>query len=134
MTNAHVLYALDPTNLKNKVEVRVEFNTVEYWAKFRYETRGLNLYTAQEVLLNPTKIYVGLKRPFDQDGWCYIGKPAQWSFKECDVPFPKDRVYAVYLNSRRTLFDHYHEEADPRDHLSMEGWENRFEDVIHVRS
>ena len=134
MTNAHILYAVDPRDLKRQVEVRIEFDTFNRWFKRFYQTRGQNLRTAKEVLLHPTRIYVGLKRPFDQEGWCYVGKPNQWYIKETLVPFPENLVYAVYLNDRRSVFDHYPEDADASDSLSMHDWENRFGDIIRVRS
>ena len=135
MTNvAYEFDAVDPANIKERMSVRVEHSHFNFWHKYRY-LKCLNLWAAKQVLANPTRIFIGIRRAFDQNGWCYVGKPATWFVREdAEINFPKDLVYMVFVNERKSLFDHYAEDCDILDQSSPADWENRFGDVIRVRS
>jgi hypothetical protein len=85
----------------------------------------------QYVFENPKRIFKGILRPISEKGWCYVGKPQRWYIKQnCDVPFPEDKVFAVYLNERLHVYTFRAEEVDPEDSLSPKDWKNRFGGLI----
>lgn len=133
VSSANILYTVDPENPKGpKIAVRLEQDTLQYWYKYK-PTKWKNVLTAKHVLDNPLRIFVGIRRSFSENGWCYVGKPRTWFIRENEkVAFPQDLVYAVYLNDRKAIYDHIAEVADVKDLNSPEDWENRFGGVIHV--
>ena len=97
-----------------------------------------NLRAAKYVLENPKRIFFGV-RAYNQGGWCYTGRPADlmkarfspswgtWYIKERAVaPFPKDRVFAVYVNSTMHVYECRAEYADPVDPLCPVNWQDRY--------
>ncbi len=133
MAHAYVIQTVDPANILGpKVEVRIEEALVNRLYKYK-PTKFMNLFTVHQVLSNPKRIFIGVRRAFTQDGWCYVGKPATWYVREeVRVPFPRDLVFAVYVDSDRVVYDFIAEDADRKDPLNPVDWENRFGGVIHV--
>ena len=85
-----------------------------------------NLRAAKYVLENPKRIFFGV-RVFNQGGWCYTGHPAGWYIKErAIVPFPKDRVFAVYVNPNLQVYECRAEYTDAVDPLCPVDWQNRY--------
>ena len=68
---------------------------------------NFKIFSAVDVLKNPTRIYVGLKRILSNSGLCFVGKPNKWYIREDKlVDFPKDDlVYTVFLNDRFSVFE-----------------------------
>lgn len=96
---------------------------------YKYEpVKFQNLLTAVEVLKNPTRIYVGLKRILSNNGLCFVGKPKKWYIREDKlVDFPKDKlVYTVFLNDRYSVFELRATEVDFFDPESPIDWAERF--------
>jgi hypothetical protein len=85
-----------------------------------------NLRAAKHVLENPKRIFFGV-RVFNQGGWCYTGRPPEWYIKErAVVPFPKDRVFAVYLNPNMQVYECRAEYTDAVDPLCPVNWQDRY--------
>lgn len=86
-----------------------------------------NLVAAKHVVENPVRIFYGV-RQYNQGGWCYTGRPAQWDIREgVTVPFPPNLIYAVYLNPRLTIYAWTAHKVAGDDALSPEDWQNRYE-------
>ena len=86
-----------------------------------------NLRAAKYVLENPKRVFFGL-REFNEGGWCYTGRPPEWHIREkIVVPFPRDKVFAVYLNPRMQVYECRAEYAADDDPLSPVNWETRYE-------
>lgn len=85
-----------------------------------------NLRAAKHVLENPKRIFFGV-RVFNQGGWCYAGRPAEWcKMARAVVPFPKDKVFAVYLNLNMHVYECRAEYAATDDPLCPRGWQERY--------
>ena len=85
-----------------------------------------NLRAAKYVLENPKRVFFGV-RVFNQGGWCYTGRPAEWCIKErVIVPFPKDKVFAVYVSLRMYVYECRSEYIDPNDALCPVDWQKRY--------
>jgi hypothetical protein len=85
-----------------------------------------NLRAAKHVLENPDRIFFGV-REFNEGGWCYTGRPAEWYIKEQVVrPFPENRVFAVYLNPRMSVYECRAEYAADDDPLCPVNWRTRY--------
>ena len=85
-----------------------------------------NLRAAKYVLENTERIFYGV-REFNKGGWCYTGRPAEWYIRErVVVPFPKELVFAVYLNPRMQVYGCRAEYAADDDPLSPINWQQRY--------
>ena len=92
----------------------------------RYE----NLRAAKYVLEQPSRIFFGV-REYSQGGWCCAGRPIEWYIREnVVVPFPEDKVFAVYLNPMMRVYECRAEHADSADPLSPRDWERRYRGLI----
>ena len=94
---------------------------------FKYmPVRYLNLVAAKFVLENTQRIFSGV-REFNEGGWCYTGWPAEWYVKENEkAPFPRDMVFAVYLNPNMRVYECRAEYAAEDDRLCPVDWRNRY--------
>jgi len=99
-----------------------------YTAKlFKYSPVDFeNLRAAKYVLENVERIFFGV-REFNQGGWCYAGHPLTWYIRESiEVPFPHDKVFAVYLNPRMYVYECRAEVAASDDPLCPLNWQTRY--------
>ena len=89
-----------------------------------------NFETAKYVLDNPERIFSGV-RQFNEGGWCYVGCPAEWYIKErvC-VPFPQDKIFAVYLNINMFLYEFRAEFRADDDSMCPKDWKNRYRGLV----
>lgn len=93
---------------------------VRYW----------NLIAAKFVLENTQRVFRGL-REFSTGGWCYTGTPEKWHIRmDVIVPFPKDKVYAVYVNPRMRVFECRAEFVADDDNMNPKDWRNRYGGLI----
>lgn len=85
-----------------------------------------NLRAAKYVLEHPKRIFFGV-REFNEGGWCYTGRPARWYIKEDTVaPFPKDKVFAVYLNPTMFVYECRAEYVADDDPFCPVDWQTRY--------
>ena len=85
-----------------------------------------NLRAADYVLGHPQRIFFGV-RLLNQGGWCYTGRPVEWCIREgCIVPFPKDKVFAVYINPNMQVYECRAEYAAHDDPLCPVDWQERY--------
>lgn len=93
-----------------------------------------NLRCAKEVLEDPCRIFEGT-REHQSGGWCFVGRPGTWHIRErVIVPFPCDRVFAVYLNPRMVVYAWRAEKTDPDDPLSPIGFAQRYRRLVWTRT
>jgi hypothetical protein len=86
-----------------------------------------NLRAAKYVLENPERIFFGVRDFNDGDWWCYTGRPPEWYVKEnVTAPFPKNKVFAVYLNPRMQVYGCTAEHAADDDPLCPVNWQTRY--------
>ena len=128
----HNQKTIDPKNPTGpRIEIEIPYCIYERAYKYnsvKYE----NLRAAKEVLENPLRIFWGI-RQHSEGGWCYIGRPTKLYLSETEViDFPKDKLFAVYINDRYELFDWIVEYADEKDSLNPKGWESRYRSVIKI--
>ncbi len=92
--------------------------------------RYLNLIAAKHVLENVERIFFGV-REFNEGGWCYTARPAQWHVREnACVPFPKSLVFAVYLNPRLRVYECRAEQVAEDDSMCPVNWRERYRGLI----
>jgi hypothetical protein len=85
-----------------------------------------NLRAALHVLANPKRIFFGV-RVFNEGGWCYTGRPGEWFIKERVIaPFPKDKVFAVYLNPNMYVYECRAERSSVDDPFCPVDWQERY--------
>lgn len=90
--------------------------------------RGFQEHRGGEVRLeNVQRIFRGPLH-FHQGGWCYTGRPESWCFRheQIEVPFPPDRVFAVYLDLNMRVYEFRAERTSPEDPLAPIDWQNRY--------
>ena len=87
----------------------------------------LNLQAAKYVLDNPERVFSGVRRLNEGEWWCYTGRPNEWHIREGVVAtFPRDKVFAVYLNSRMRVYECRAEYAADDDPLCPVNWQTRY--------
>jgi len=85
-----------------------------------------NLRAAKHVLENTDRIFFGV-REFNEGGWCYTGRPDEWYIRERVVaPFPKDKVFAVYVNPNMRVYECRAEYVADDDALCPLNWQTRY--------
>ncbi len=85
-----------------------------------------NPRAAKYVLENVERIFFGV-REFNEGGWCYTGHPTEWYIRErIVVPFPHDKVFAVYVNPRMYVYECRAEVAATEDPLCPLNWQTRY--------
>ena len=118
--------ALDPENPEGPKTV-ILIPAALYKRYYKYNpVKYENLRAVKYVLENTDRIFWGIREHSD-GGWCYVGKPDNWTIKpKCQVPFPDDKVFALYVNPSKCLFEYGAEAADTEDPLSHYEWKERF--------
>jgi hypothetical protein len=85
-----------------------------------------NLRAAKYVLEHTERIFFGV-REFNEGGWCYTGRPAEWFIKEGVVaPFPDNMIFAVYLNPNMRAYECRAEYVADDDARCPKGWQTRY--------
>ena len=85
-----------------------------------------NLRAAKYVLENTKRIFFGV-REFNEGGWCYTGYPLEWYIRQATVvPFPKGKVFAVYLNPNMWVYECRAEYAAKDDVSAPLNWQTRY--------
>jgi len=93
-----------------------------------------NLRAAKAVLENTERIFCGV-REFNEGGWCYTGRPSEWCIRErIVVPFPRNKVFAVYMNPRMFVYECRAEHADAEDSLCPINWQTRYRGLTWRKS
>jgi hypothetical protein len=110
--------------------VLVPVSLVRHWLK-ESEVDFQNLkHLVPAILRAPVAVFEGV-RDYEEGGYCYLGKPTDWYVKpRCLVPFPKDRIFAVYVNPMRRLYDIQAEKTEPGSMYRPEGWKERYEALL----
>ncbi|GMV96752.1 MAG: hypothetical protein AMXMBFR83_11120 [Phycisphaerae bacterium] len=116
----------DPTNPDGpRVEAvfSAEYTLKLYkYAPVAYE----NLRAAKYVLENVERIFFGV-REYNEGGWCFTGRPEEWYIREnTTAPFPRNLVFAVYLNPNLRVYECRAEYADPDDGMCPRNWRDRY--------
>ena len=130
MTHSFNIFTIDPKNPRGgRIEVTIPGDLALRWYKYN-PVKHENLRAVKAVLDNPKRIYTGI-RAINEGGFCYVGRPDTWCVKEdLEVPFPENRVFAVYLNDRMYIYDFTAEYIDSEDPLSPKDWKNRFTGLL----
>lgn len=129
MTKSFVLKVVDPYNPKGSIEVIIPSDLIIRLYKY-HPIRYKNFEAAKEVLENPERIFSGI-RSINEGGLCYVGCPKEWYITENQkVPFPDNRVFAVYLNFANKLYTFRAEYADTEDRFSPKNWKDRFGGLV----
>src|SRR4030042_7117063 len=98
---------LDPENpTGGRAEATLALDVMSGWHKHSL-VRWKNLEVGKWVLEHPARIFAGV-REYDPRAWyCYVAKPESWWIRpDVRAPFPRNLVYAVYLNSNLRWYEH----------------------------
>ena len=117
---------LDPENPEgDKIKVIIPGDL--YLRYYKYQrVRYENLRAVKHVLSSPQRIFWGV-REYNEGGWCYVGRPERWHIRpEVVAPFPHDKVFAVYINPLKRMYEFGAECADPEEPGSPIGWKDRY--------
>lgn len=91
--------------------------------------RYMNLIASKFVLEHPQRIFYGV-REFNEGGWCYTARPAEWYIREHQIEaFPDDMVFAVYLNPAMRVYECRAEYSAADDPMAPIDWEKRYRGV-----
>jgi hypothetical protein len=86
-----------------------------------------NLRAAKHVLEHTERIFVGTRQYNQGDWWCYTGRPDEWYIREgIVVPFPQDKIFAVYLNPNMRVYECRAEYAADDDARCPKDWQTRY--------
>jgi len=114
-----------------RIEAVLPLDLVRHWFKCSY-VRYCNLVVADKVLQNPKRIFKGV-RDYEQGGYCFVGKPETWHIRpRIEVPFPKELVFAVYVNPRMIVYEARAEKAASDDQMCPKDWQERYGDLLWV--
>ncbi|MCX5674736.1 MAG: hypothetical protein NTX87_06985 [Planctomycetota bacterium] len=110
--------------------VLLPIGLVRHWLK-ESEVDYQNLkHLVPEILRKPVAVFGGV-RVYEQGGYCYLGKPADWYIRpNCLVPFPKERIFAVYVNPMCRLYEIQAEKVEPPSLYRPKGWKDRYEALL----
>ncbi len=98
------------------------------------QVQYLNLVAAKFVLENVERIFFGV-REYNEGGWCYTARPEQWHIRaDVVVPFPPDKVFAVYLNPLMYVYECRAEFAADDDATCPINWRDRYRGLIWKRT
>ncbi len=117
----HTVDPDNPTGPRITVEIPADLYTRFYkYNPVRYE----NLRAVKHVLDNPKRIFWGVRK-YNQGGWCYVGKPDEWYIKPgVAVPFPENKVFTVYVNPLRRVYEYGAEPAASDDPSCPIDWKS----------
>lgn len=120
---------LDPNNPAGP-KIKVVIPHFIYLRSYMYDpVQHENVRAVKEVLENPKRIFWGI-REHNEGGWCYVGRPQTiYVMPTKVIDFPKDKVFAVYINSRLVVFDWCLEYADSEDKMNPKGWKDRYRSI-----
>ncbi|MBO1224441.1 MAG: hypothetical protein JYX80_08415 [Candidatus Scalindua sediminis] len=134
--NAHTFPIKWPIDGK-EIEIRIE---LKYYTRllFYHPNDFSNFHTAYEVLNNPNRIFIDLKRRFSnsKNKLCVAGKTRYWrkyvvkDNTSISVLFPPHLVYLVFLDEENYIIEHGAERADMIDSLSPRNCETRFGELL----
>jgi len=126
---------LDPHNPAGPPAiVTIPCDLVRRWYKYSYVDYQNLAGPGVEVLDKPLAIFGGV-RAYEQGGYCYLGKPAQWYIRrDCLVSFPANRIFGVYVNPNFWLYDVQAEKLERDDPFRPVNWRNRYEVLLWIRS
>ena len=126
MVDDYVCKAIDPTDPEGP-RIDVIFPGAYTLGLFKHcPVDYENLRAAKYVLENAERIFFGV-REFNEGGWCYTGHPITWYIRErIEVPFPKDKLFAVYVNPRMRVFECRAEFVAADDPLCPVNWRTRY--------
>ena len=117
----------DPLNAR--VTAIIPSGLIEAYYKYDI-VRFQNFWSVKHVLENTKRIFSGVRR-HNEGGWCFTGRPDMWYIREnVRAPFPKEFVFAVYLNSRLCIYESRAEHVADDDEFSPIGWKDRYEALI----
>jgi hypothetical protein len=125
--NIEIRNPSDPAN--SKVTAIIPSGLIEAYYKYDI-VRFQNFWAVKHVLENTKRIFAGVRR-FNDGGWCFTGRPDMWYIREnVRAPFPKDLVFAVYLNPRLYVYEARAEHVASDDEFSPCEWEDRYSALI----
>jgi len=124
-------HTIDPRNpTGRKVRVILPGELIDRYYKYTYVAYE-NFRAAKHVLENPQRIFTGIREFNEGEWWCYTGRPERWHVAEAvTAPFPKNRVFAVYLNSRMIVYECRSEPAAEDDSMCPLDWQNRYGGLV----
>ena len=133
MAADYVCQAIDPQN-PNGPRIDVIFPAGYTLGLYKHSSVDFeNLRAARCVLENTDRIFFGV-REFNEGGWCYTGRPQMWFIRErIEVPFPKDRVFAVYVNPLMRVYECRAEFVADDDLLCPINWRTRYRGLTWPR-
>src|SRR5438093_7547832 len=74
-------------------------------------------HTVPLVLKAPMAIFEGLEREGFEKGLCFTGKTDRyWLRQSVETPFPVGKVFAIYMDKSRFIFEWRLEQEDPKHH------------------
>ena len=121
---------IDPNNPAGP-RIQVIFPAAYTLRLFKYNPVDFEkLRAAKYVLENTGRIFFGV-RQFNEGGWCYTGHPPEWTIKpQIVVPFPRDKLFAVYVNPRMHVYECRAELVAPDDASFPRDWKTRYRGLI----
>ena len=130
MAKDFIFETIDPKNPSGpRVDVILSGDLIERFYK-HMPVRWENLRAMKYVLDNPERIFFGV-RQYNEGGWCYTGRPERWYIKvDIEVPFPKDKVFSVYINPNMRIYECRAELAATDDPANPADWQNRYRGLI----
>ncbi len=130
MAKDFIFKTIDPVNPSGpQVDVILPGDLIERFYKHT-PVRFENLRAMKYVLDNPERIFFGV-RQYNEGGWCYTGRPERWCIRErIEVPFPKNKVFAVYVNPNMRIYECRAELAASDDPANPLDWQDRYGGLI----
>jgi len=91
------------------------------------DTQDRGLETVPVVLREPKAIFEGLQREGFENGLCFTGKTDRyWVRQSVETPFPPGRVFAIYMDESRFIFEWRLEQEDAEHDGHPVRWTRRF--------
>jgi len=85
------------------------------------------VHTLPLVLKAPMAIFEGLEREGFEKGLCFTGKTDRYRLRQAvETPFPRGKVFAIYMDKSRFIFEWRLEREDPEHDGHPVRWTQRF--------
>jgi hypothetical protein len=89
------------------------------------------LVLAQEVTTDPIVVFKDWKRPGQEDGVCYCGRPKRdYRGPSVETPAPPNMVFCVFVKASGKMTAWRWEVQDPDAPDFPEDWKNRFGEIL----
>ena len=116
------------------VEIRIYHQTLVKMEEEGPEYVFWAVKSAKQTLESPTGVFRGLKREGHDEWVCYCGLPFRYTNRNVECPPTPGHVFLVFVSKGRVLKKYRWEKCDPIRQDLPEGWNERFDEPLWLKT